>query len=274
MIKRIDHIGIIVDDLEEARKFFTQTLMLTDRKGWTRPNLRTWFITCGDLSIELIQIDDESERQRRLGDRIAQIEHVAFDVDDLEGAASELRSRGMHTTADIPQESPSWNSYWSVPSTSAGVVCQILMKTDDSRSHESAGVPKPGIVRFGESTEVNRGDGVRSRQMVGGGAGPRAGVTSGYTDVDPGSAVLLHSHNCPEVVVVLEGNGTLECAGELYRVDRGDAATVPVGSDHRLINEGPERLRILWTYVSDRPTRTLADSGVTVSIGPDESGSS
>jgi quinol monooxygenase YgiN len=124
------------------------------------------------------------------------------------------------------------------------------------------------VRRAGEQPWIDRGGGVSTIYLVGPDDGSRL-VTNGITAFDPGSALPFHSHNCDESVTVLEGDARFEDDSGTYELGAGDTTYVPAGISHRFANHGPSVMRILWTYASATPTRTVTATGVTVSaLGP------
>jgi catechol 2,3-dioxygenase-like lactoylglutathione lyase family enzyme len=94
-IKRLDHVGVIVDDLTHATDLLTNTLGLEPGSRIQRDGLEAVFFSCGNATIEVIEISDHVERQTRLGDAPARIEHIAFEVDDLRKALDALDKLGV-----------------------------------------------------------------------------------------------------------------------------------------------------------------------------------
>jgi quercetin dioxygenase-like cupin family protein len=93
-------------------------------------------------------------------------------------------------------------------------------------------------------------------------------MLNGITIIAPGAAIALHSHNCEESVIVIEGRGVVELDGMDHAVDTFDTTWVPANVPHRFRNTSREHpLRIFWTYASADATRTLVATGETHSIG-------
>lgn len=124
----------------------------------------------------------------------------------------------------------------------------------------------PVVIRPDDVTPVDRGGGVRTRHLVTAPLGAQD-FLNGITEFDPGTSLPLHSHNCEESVVVLEGEAAFEADGRIVELRPHDTTWVPAGSVHRFLNRGSGRMRILWTYGSIAATRTLAASGETVRVG-------
>lgn len=127
-LRRIDHIGVVVADLAEAGALLEQGFGLKPRPGVVREDLRTAFFQCGDVSIELIEVTDPEARRQRLGDgQRARIEHIAFEVDQLQATLSALEAIGVAANA-APRRSGNTQTFWTNPETSSGIMFQFLQK--------------------------------------------------------------------------------------------------------------------------------------------------
>lgn len=139
---RIDHIGIVVEDMGEAVGFLAETLGLALPRVVELPEfgMTTAFFRCGDVDIELIGMTDPEARKRRLGDGRARIEHVAIRVDDLEEMSATLREKGVGLTGipnvefvhPMPLRVGSRLNVWTDPATTGGVVYQFIEDEADS----------------------------------------------------------------------------------------------------------------------------------------------
>jgi len=128
VLKRIDHVGVIVDDLEEAKRFLSQFGLRFDRDIEIRGRLRAAFYACGETQLEVIEIDEPAERAQRLGESRARIEHVAFEVDSLSTTLEALRGLGVETTTAEPMAIGANLSYWTKAETTDGVQYQLIEK--------------------------------------------------------------------------------------------------------------------------------------------------
>jgi len=134
----VHHIGILVADLAQAEAFATEVLGLRVARRMTLPEESTEavLLDCGAVRIELIAIDDPDVRARRarVPDAMAEIEHVALAVDDLDAEARRLADHGLRLTAvpghaeevDAPLAIGGTRSLFSVPDTSGGLVWQLI----------------------------------------------------------------------------------------------------------------------------------------------------
>ena len=132
----IDHIGIVVEDLEAAMRFLGETLGLDLRTVVELPELgmTNAFFCCGEADIELIGVADPEVRRQRLGDGRARIEHIGIRVDDLEATSSALEDKGVRLTGipnvdaahPVPFRVGNRVNVWTDPATTGGVVYQFI----------------------------------------------------------------------------------------------------------------------------------------------------
>jgi quercetin dioxygenase-like cupin family protein len=122
------------------------------------------------------------------------------------------------------------------------------------------------VLRPHELPTVDRGGGVRTVALVTARLGARQ-FLNGITEFDPGASLPMHSHDCEESVVVLEGRAAFEDEEGTVEMAPLDTTWVPAGTVHRFSNRGEGRMRILWTYGSASATRTLAETGETFAVG-------
>jgi quercetin dioxygenase-like cupin family protein len=112
---------------------------------------------------------------------------------------------------------------------------------------------QPKVIRFAEISVVPRGSGVETKPLLLGSSGAQSFV-SGVSTFPVGAALKMHRHNTEEMVVLLEGEATVEAGDKRYDLVPYDTTHVPAGID----------LRILWVYGATHVTRTFADTGETV----------
>ncbi|MBA1334596.1 MAG: Methylmalonyl-CoA epimerase [Firmicutes bacterium] len=106
MIKKVDHVGVAVNNLEEALKFYTEMLGLTlegvevveDQK------VKVAFLPVGDTEIELLEsTDPEGPIAKYIEKKGEGIQHIAFRVDDIEKALEEMKRKGVRLIDEKPR---------------------------------------------------------------------------------------------------------------------------------------------------------------------------
>ncbi|MDX2591754.1 MULTISPECIES: VOC family protein [Streptomyces] len=130
MLKRIDHVGVVVDDLAEARAFLESLGMVLERaQEVPERNVKIAFYHCGDGRIELIEPTTPEARERRLGEgNQARIEHIGVEVEDVPTIMRAVRGLGVDLTTSEPVAvGPNLNA-WTQPATSAGIQFQLVQR--------------------------------------------------------------------------------------------------------------------------------------------------
>lgn len=124
----------------------------------------------------------------------------------------------------------------------------------------------PSVLRPATLPAHNRGGGASTVQLVTKAVGARV-FLNGTTLFEGGAGIPLHTHNCPESVVILEGSAIVEIDGTEHHLERFDTTYVDAGTTHRFRNaSATEPMRILWTYASVEATRTIVETGVTTRV--------
>jgi len=131
MLKRIDHIGIVVDDLDSGRRFLEGLgFQLAQDVAVPERGIHVSFWRCGEVAIELIQMDEpEANRERLRGETQARIEHIAFEVDDLDATIEDVKARGLELTGPPSHLAAlGTTSVWTKPETSDGYQLQLFSR--------------------------------------------------------------------------------------------------------------------------------------------------
>lgn len=91
-----------------------------------------------------------------------------------------------------------------------------------------------------------------------------AEVTTGTTVLPVGKSVALHSHNCDEQIVILNGRAEAEFRGVRTPIGPMEVAFIPAEEVHCFHNVGDDPVIMLFIYDAGEVTRTFAETGETV----------
>ena len=97
-ILRIDHLGIAVNSVDEGRKFWTGILGLAFEGTETveEQKVTTAFLPVGESEVELLEsTSPDGPVAKYIEKKGTGIQHVAFGVDDIDGALAELKEKGV-----------------------------------------------------------------------------------------------------------------------------------------------------------------------------------
>lgn len=102
MIRSIDHIGILTDNLQESIEFYTGVLgfSISTKMEMDEIGLSIVFVEKNGSKIELMGLRNVHERAEdikiQLGDRVLPInDHVTFSVDDIEATVTQLKGKNV-----------------------------------------------------------------------------------------------------------------------------------------------------------------------------------
>jgi catechol 2,3-dioxygenase-like lactoylglutathione lyase family enzyme len=137
MLGRLDHVGYLAADLEEAVQEFQRMSALPVARHIERPQfaLRGVYLGEGEGNIELFTFTEADLLKARLGDARLLLDHVAYEVPDIAASAALLRAGGarfagpdaraeLHEPVDLGGV---WH-LWTLPETTFGQTIQLLQK--------------------------------------------------------------------------------------------------------------------------------------------------
>ncbi|MBW1711297.1 MAG: methylmalonyl-CoA epimerase [Deltaproteobacteria bacterium] len=101
-IKRIAHLGIAVSDIDKAQEFFNDKLGLSIDHEEMVDELKTAFVPIGQTNLELVQdTNPEGVIARHIEKRGEGIQHVAYEVEDIDQALMELKAKGVRLIDEV-----------------------------------------------------------------------------------------------------------------------------------------------------------------------------
>ncbi len=106
MVRKVDHIGVAVSNLEEALKTYTDVLglELQGTEVVEEQKVRVAFMPVGDTEIELLEsTDPEGPIAKFIEKRGQGIQHIAFRVDNIEEALERMRQKGVRLIDEKPR---------------------------------------------------------------------------------------------------------------------------------------------------------------------------
>jgi len=106
-MRKIEHIGIAVQDIEASNKVFTKIFGKKSYKSESveSESVITSFFQVGESKIELVAATNQnSPIAKYLANNREGMHHIAFDVADIKAEMERLQSEGIRTLNDQPKQ--------------------------------------------------------------------------------------------------------------------------------------------------------------------------
>ncbi len=128
-VKRINHIAIVVDEIEDALRFWRDALGLKVARVEDVPDQDSVvaFLPVGNMEIELVEpASDESGIARYLNKRGPGIHHICLEVDDIKASLESLKASGVHLINSEPVIGTSGKMFAFIhPESTHGVLIEL-----------------------------------------------------------------------------------------------------------------------------------------------------
>ncbi len=99
----LDHIGIAVRSIEQAKIYEALGLTVDHVEDVTTQGVRTAFLSAGEANIELLEpLSADSPVAKYIEKRGEGIHHICFRVDDIEQQLERLKSEGYRLINEAP----------------------------------------------------------------------------------------------------------------------------------------------------------------------------
>jgi methylmalonyl-CoA epimerase len=124
----IDHLGIAVKSLAQAKKFYEQLgLKVMDEEVVDQEKVRLAMVPVGESRIELLEpTSDDSPIAKFLAKRGEGLHHVSLRVDDLAGTVERLKQNGVRLVSYEIKVGAGGHLYVFVhPSSAGGVLIEL-----------------------------------------------------------------------------------------------------------------------------------------------------
>ena len=105
-VLKVDHIGIAVKDLEQAKKFYTDVLGMTalGEEVVEQQKVKVCFIPSGDSEVELLESTSPDGPIAKFIEKNGEgIQHIALRVDNIENALADLKAKGVRLIDENPR---------------------------------------------------------------------------------------------------------------------------------------------------------------------------
>ena len=132
---KINHVAIVVQDIDAALNFWEQTfgLELDHVEDVPSQKSKVAFLPLGESEIELVQpTTTDSGLVNFLEKRGEGMHHICIEVEDIDATLAELKSKGVRLINDVPEELPGRKMAFVHPKAANGVLVELYQLTENN----------------------------------------------------------------------------------------------------------------------------------------------
>jgi len=139
-VKRIDHVAIVVRDLEIALRFYRDTLGVAPSRilDFPREGVKIAFLPLGGPNgseIELLEpTDPASGVARFLEKHGGGLHHLCLEVEDIDAALAELMAAGAAVLDTTPRPTAEGRGIFLHPKGTGGVLLELVQRMESETS--------------------------------------------------------------------------------------------------------------------------------------------
>lgn len=134
-MKKVEHIGIAVENIDEASKIFDKIFDKSSYKDERvdSEHVRTRFYKMGETKIELLDSDNENSAiSKFIEKKGGGMHHIAFDVEDIHAEIKRLKDLGFIILNEEPKEGADNKLIAFLhPKSTAGVLIELCQEKTD-----------------------------------------------------------------------------------------------------------------------------------------------
>jgi methylmalonyl-CoA epimerase len=130
--RTIDHVAIVVGDLEATLRLYTETLGFSQlyRETIADQGVEAVGLSGGETIIELLRpLDETSAISRFRGDAATKLHHIAYRVADIHSELTRLKSDGVRLIDEVPRPGAHGNTIAFLhPKSTGGVLIELCQR--------------------------------------------------------------------------------------------------------------------------------------------------
>ena len=127
MLKRVNHIGIAVRNMDEAREFWHKKFGVEAPPPITEGDMQICMMKLGDVLVELIApIGNKGIMAKFLEKRGEGFHHICYEVENVYSAMKELAANGLEIVDKEPREGAEGKIVFLHPRGTQGVLTEIV----------------------------------------------------------------------------------------------------------------------------------------------------
>ena len=140
MITRIDHVAVVVEDIERALTVFQDALGLEVSHTGTLPEqgVKIAFLPVGESDIELLEpISAGTGVAKFLAQRGEGVHHICLEVEDIDATLLDLRDKGVRLINRTPVAGAHGRVAFIHPKSTHGIMIELVELDRQNGEHSS-----------------------------------------------------------------------------------------------------------------------------------------
>jgi methylmalonyl-CoA/ethylmalonyl-CoA epimerase len=131
MLKRLDHIGIVVENIQQAcQPYEALGMKVSHILDLTTKPVTVAFLPLGDAELELLQPNAAgSNIADFLKEKGEGLHHICFEVTDLDAALQSAREAGLKLIDEVPRQGATGRIAFIDPVSINGVMIELVEKS-------------------------------------------------------------------------------------------------------------------------------------------------
>jgi methylmalonyl-CoA epimerase len=135
-VKRIDHVAIVVRELETALRFYRDTLGIAPSRviEFPREGVKIAFLPMGGLGgseIELLEPTDPAGGVARFLEKRGEgLHHLCLEVEDIDEALAELTAAGAAVLDATPRQTAEGRGIFLHPKGTGGMLLELVQRAE------------------------------------------------------------------------------------------------------------------------------------------------
>ncbi len=131
MVNKIDHIGIVVKDADEALKVYSEMFdfEVVEEMGGPGGEFKTVLVKAGNITLEFLQpLTDEGSFAKFLKERGGGLHHVSFATNNIKHELKTLKAQGRKLINEEPMSLPKAKRAFVHPSAAENVLIELVQR--------------------------------------------------------------------------------------------------------------------------------------------------
>jgi methylmalonyl-CoA/ethylmalonyl-CoA epimerase len=131
MLKKIDHIAIVVKDIEKASKSYADMFgfKVVEKRDGPGGEFTSAMLALGDIHVELFQPLKPGSHMKFLEERGGGLHHVSFLTDDIMKEIKTLKTQGKKLQNEEPFQLPDAKIAFIHPSAAENVLIELVERS-------------------------------------------------------------------------------------------------------------------------------------------------